>query len=130
MVLDAVHALEHPTAQEVYAYINIRFCSLEENEENISLGTIYRNLQVLEDEGSIASLAAGRNATRYDTRLDAHYHLLCVKCGRMRDLPVVYKHTFNLDAEKSSGCLIESHSVLFKGVCNDCLEAKLAVSWK
>jgi Fur family peroxide stress response transcriptional regulator len=118
MVLEAVHTLEHPTAQEAYAYVNIRFCSFK---EKISLGTIYRNLQVLEDEGCIVSLAVDRNATRYDTRLDAHYHLFCVKCRRVRDLPVVYKHAFNLDVEKSSGCLIESHSILFKGICNDCL---------
>ncbi|MDR2658422.1 MAG: transcriptional repressor [Spirochaetaceae bacterium] len=119
LVLETVHRLEHPTAQEIYMHIkNInRFSS----KERISLGTIYRNLQVLEDEGKIISVPSGQDAMRYDAKINAHYHLLCVKCGRVVDLPVEYRHTLDFSAEKSSGCRIKSHSIMFKGVCTDCL---------
>jgi Fe2+ or Zn2+ uptake regulation protein len=120
MVLGAVHALEHPTAQEVYAYIKKN--SGVHDDERISLGTIYRNLQVLEEEGRIISVPAEQQAMHYDARLDAHYHFLCRNCGRVADVPADYNSAIDSDVEKRSGCRVESHDILFKGVCGDCLQ--------
>jgi Fur family peroxide stress response transcriptional regulator len=75
----------------------------------------------LEEEGRIISVPAEHNAMRYDDRLDAHYHLLCLKCGRVADVPVEYNTGFDLIAGKRSGCMIESHGILFKGICSSCL---------
>jgi Fur family peroxide stress response transcriptional regulator len=119
MVFAAVHRLEHPTAQEVYTYI--KKTSGARVEDRISLGTIYRNLQVLEEEGRIISVPAEQPAMHYDARLDAHYHFLCRNCGRVLDVPVDYNSNFDLEVEKQSGCRIESHGILFKGMCGDCL---------
>ncbi|MDR0409751.1 MAG: transcriptional repressor [Spirochaetaceae bacterium] len=117
MVLEAVGELDHPTAKETYEHITnaaSRFL-----KENISLGTIYRNLQVLEDEGKIIAVSC-QDAVRYDVRVEDHYHILCVKCGRVMDMPVAYKHDLDLEAEERGGGMIESHSILFRGVCAEC----------
>jgi Fur family peroxide stress response transcriptional regulator len=116
MVLAAIHELEHPTAQETYTHI----AGVARSDDRISLGTVYRNLQVLEQEGKIISVPAGQNAMHYDDRLDIHYHLLCRKCGRITDVPVEYNNSFDLIVEERSGCKIESHGILFKGICKDC----------
>jgi Fur family peroxide stress response transcriptional regulator len=118
MVLNAVCSLEHPTAQETYTYITNT--TRLRAEDRISLGTIYRNLQVLEEEGRIASVPAGQNAMHYDARLDVHYHILCEKCGRVFDVPMQYSKAIDLEAERYSGCRIESHDILFRGVCRNC----------
>ena len=110
--------MEHPTAQETYAYITST--TGLRAEDRISLGTIYRNLQVLEEEGRIAAVPAGQDAMRYDARLDVHYHILCEKCGRVFDVPMRYIKEIDMEAEKHSGCRIESHDILFRGVCKNC----------
>lgn len=117
-VLKAVCSLEHPTAQETYAYITSN--TGLQAEDRISLGTIYRNLQVLEEEGRIAAVPAGQDAMHYDARLDVHYHILCGKCGKVFDVPMQYNKDIDLEAEKHSGCRIESHDILFRGICKNC----------
>jgi Fe2+ or Zn2+ uptake regulation protein len=122
LVSNAIHALDHPTARETYAYIMTTADSAL--KESISVGTIYRNLQVLEQDGKIISVPAeNQGAVRYDNRLDAHYHLLCENCGRIVDVPFAYDHKLDSEAGRQSGCKIESHSLLFKGVCKNCLES-------
>ncbi|MDR3356746.1 MAG: transcriptional repressor [Spirochaetaceae bacterium] len=118
MVLNAVHSLEHPTAQEVYS--RITSITGTGTEDRISLGTIYRNLQVLAQEGMIAEVPAGQDAMRYDVRADTHYHLLCRNCGKVFDVPLEYKKDIDPEAERSSGCRIESHDILFRGLCKNC----------
>jgi Fur family peroxide stress response transcriptional regulator len=120
LVLNAVHSLDHPTAQEAYTYITST--SGLQIKDRISLGTIYRNLQVLEEEGRIAAVPAGQDAMRYDARLDAHYHMLCGRCGKVFDVPMRYSKDIDLEAEKQSGHRIESHDILFRGVCKNCCE--------
>jgi Fur family peroxide stress response transcriptional regulator len=118
-VFEAVHILKHPTAQETYTHLTKLAAGVSETA--MSLGTIYRNLQVLEEEGKIISVPADNEAMRYDARLDAHYHLLCERCGRVFDMPISYNASLDLEAERQSEFKIESHSILFKGVCKNCM---------
>jgi Fur family peroxide stress response transcriptional regulator len=118
-VLEAVHHLGHPTAQETYAHLTKSATGV--SGPAMSLGTIYRNLQVLEEEGKIIPVPTDNEAMRYDARLDAHYHMLCEKCGRVFDLPIAYNDSLDFEAERQSEFKIESHSILFKGICKNCL---------
>jgi Fe2+ or Zn2+ uptake regulation protein len=120
LVLDALRSLDHPTAQETYAYITS--ITGPRSKDRISLGTIYRNLQVLAEEGKIAVVPAGQDAMRYDTMLGVHYHILCGNCGRIFDVPVQYSKDIDREAEQRSGHRIESHDILFRGVCKNCCE--------
>lgn len=56
---------------------------------NISLGTVYRNLNLLKDEGLIREVTIhGSSSARYDANLDPHHHFICLKCNSVYDLPI------------------------------------------
>ena len=69
----------HPTADEVYHEVRKRL-------PRISLGTVYRNLEILANSGLIQRLEWAGTQRRYDGTLESHYHLRCLGCGRVEDL--------------------------------------------
>lgn len=70
----------HPTAEEVFAAVRRQI-------PNISLATVYKALEALVDARLAFKLTSGAGPARYDGRTDAHYHLCCLKSGRIIDLP-------------------------------------------
>ncbi|MGN1084105.1 MAG: transcriptional repressor, partial [Lachnospiraceae bacterium] len=66
----------HPTADTVYE--NVR-----EKIPNISLGTVYRNLNMLAESGEVLRLSCGGTSDRYDGCVKPHYHFLCRSCGNV-----------------------------------------------
>ena len=52
---------------------------------NISLGTVYRNLKRLEQEGEINAIYY-ENIVRYDWNVESHDHLKCTECGDLIDV--------------------------------------------
>ena len=80
--MDAVQrAPIHPDACWVYDQVRRRL-------PNISLGTVYRSLDVLEDAGLIQELPQAGGPTRYDANVEAHQHVVCSQCGRVADVEV------------------------------------------
>ena len=69
----------HPTAEWVYATVRRAL-------PRISLGTVYRNLQVLVEQGRLKAWSRG-GATRFDADLAPHDHFFCQSCGLLLDLP-------------------------------------------
>ncbi|MGB9626473.1 MAG: Fur family transcriptional regulator [Phycisphaerae bacterium] len=69
----------HPTADEVYRMVRRRI-------GRISLATVYRNLEMLADRGLIRRLDLAGGARRYDGDTKDHYHVRCVRCGRVGDV--------------------------------------------
>lgn len=69
----------HPTAEEV-------FSAVRQQLHKISLATVYKALEALVDCQMANKLAYTDGPARYDCRRDAHYHLRCLKTGRIRDL--------------------------------------------
>ena len=76
----------HPTADQIYGEVR-------KDMPNISKGTIYRNLQVLEEDGAITELKINGTQSRYEVKQESHYHFRCEKCGCVCDLdePVVFE---------------------------------------
>ena len=72
---------EHPTAEMVYHW-------LKPENPNLSLGTVYRNLNLLADEGTIRRMAFP--VERYDARTEPHPHFCCDRCGCVYDLEMPY----------------------------------------
>ena len=64
----------HPTASQIFEEARKRM-------PNIALGTVYRNLGVLVDEGIIVRLSVTGQPDRFDLPDDAHWHVICDKCG-------------------------------------------------
>jgi Fur family peroxide stress response transcriptional regulator len=117
-----LHAIKssqkHPTAEEVYKRVL-------EDIPNVSLTTVYRNLNRLAEQGIIKRLLIPNRPDRFEKNPDKHYHICCEICGRFEDLTDI-EYDFELDdAEcKSTGFLIKSHEIIFSGICADCRKIK------
>ncbi|MGN1145866.1 MAG: Fur family transcriptional regulator [Acetatifactor sp.] len=113
MTLEAVESRrDHPTADQIYA-------DLRAKDDKISRGTVYRNLGILSEEGSIANVRIS-GAERYDFRLDRHYHMLCTECGKVYDAPMHYQEEYDRQVEMDTGFKINRHRIVFEGVCPKC----------
>ena len=105
----------HPTADDVYAHMRQQF-------PNVSLGTVYRNLNLLAECGEIRKLSFTNGPDHFDYVTAPHYHFICKCCGRIYDMPEdVSKVIFEAASEKAPG-VIDSHELVFYGVCNECLK--------
>ena len=106
---------DHPTAETVY--LNLR-----EDYPKISLATVYRNLSLLAELGNIQKIPTGNGPDRFDGRPEPHNHFLCDECGSMIDLQMnSIDHVDEIAAQTFDG-LIKGHSILFYGICPECLK--------
>ena len=108
---------DHPTADALYA-------SIREEFPNISLGTVYRNLNLLVELGEIQKLNFGDGADHFDADTSPHYHFMCRECGCIEDLPMEISQETNQLAQKYTDGKIESHITYFYGICGNCLKKK------
>lgn len=101
----------HPTAEMVYSW-------LKPENPNLSLGTVYRNLNLLADEGVITRMAFP--VERYDANTKPHPHFRCAKCGGVFDLAMSYDP--ELDSRAAHVCEheIQGHELLYHGTCAHC----------
>lgn len=104
---------EHPTAEMVYRM-------LKPDNPNLSLGTVYRNLNLLSAEGLIVRMPFP--VERYDADVSPHPHFSCRKCGRVHDLDLPYDHELDRLAAQS-GNEVSGHSILFTGLCAQCAQS-------
>jgi Fe2+ or Zn2+ uptake regulation protein len=112
LVLEAVCNGNHLSAREIFEQID--------SKKRMSFGTVYRNLQILEEEGEIIAVKTDPELLRYDRRRERHHHLRCRKCGKVFDMPVPYRPEFDTEAAQKSGFTIESHAITFEGLCCNC----------
>ena len=106
---------DHPTADTLYM-------SIREEVPNISLGTVYRNLNLLVDMGEIRKLSCGNGPDRFDADIRPHYHFVCRECGEVEDLTMETSEHINELAQQFCGGHVESHITYFYGVCEHCLK--------
>lgn len=106
---------KHPTADEVYM-------NVKEQCPNISLGTVYRNLSFLVEQGEILKIVGDDKVLRYDGRTQSHYHATCRECKRVYDIFIDSLEHINTLAAVSFDGVIEGHTLIFHGICKDCLE--------
>ena len=113
LVLDIARRFPiHPTAEEVYQLV-------QQEHPSISLGTVYRNLNVLVEQGELIRINVP-GSDRFDGRTDPHYHMVCRCCGRVFDVEERYMSRIHEEAGRHSVHQIEGHTILFQGVCADC----------
>ena len=105
----------HPTANEIYDLVRKRL-------PRISLGTVYRNLEILTQTGKIKTIELAGTEKRFDGRTDDHYHIRCVQCGKVEDVPI---QTIPQIDEAPAGMTdyeILGHRLEFVGVCAKCTD--------
>jgi Fur family ferric uptake transcriptional regulator len=114
VILEELQKLtSHPTAVGLYEIVRKRLPKL-------SLGTVYRNLELLAQDGVIQKLELSGTESRFDGNPAQHDHVRCVRCGRVDDvhgLPAKppWTEVKHLGGYKIVGCRVE-----FIGVCRDC----------
>ena len=106
---------DHPTADLVSTNIRQEYPS-------ISLGTVYRNLQLLTSIGKIQKIKVGDGTDHFDADISPHNHFYCRKCGSVIDLDMDSIDEINSIAAKNFDGRIESHIICFTGICGKCLK--------
>jgi Fur family ferric uptake transcriptional regulator len=116
---EVMKAKTHPTADEVYGLVRRRL-------PRISLGTVYRNLDVLSKIGFIKKIDPGYHQMRFDGNIKDHYHINCMNCGRIEDVPVDEPDQSLDDLEKAlikiTEYSISGHNLEFFGLCPKCMK--------
>jgi Fur family ferric uptake transcriptional regulator len=109
----------HPTADEVYERVRKRL-------PRISMGTVYRNLDILASTGAISKIEPGLPQMRFDGKTRDHYHLTCVRCGKIEDAQIKPQDDTLANLESALGLLtkygIFGHKLDFVGLCKACME--------
>ena len=103
----------HPSADEVCQMVRKRL-------PHISLGTVYRNLEILCDCGMAQKLELAGSQRRFDGNVENHYHVRCVACGRVADLPASPIPISQNGLRGMTDFEIRGHRVEFFGVCPEC----------
>lgn len=112
LILEIVtNSHEHNTTQEVYQKARGLM-------PNISLGTVYRNLNQLVDLGLILRIKTSEGMDRFDNLKQQHHHFICDKCSRIVD---VFR-SFEVDTEILPGSDVTHYAIQFYGICDKCLE--------
>ncbi len=103
----------HPTAQEVYK-------KLKGEMPSLSLGTVYRNIAILLEEGRIQGGEFGGSTVRYDAVTSGHYHFVCETCGAVSDFAMPEQTELTAAARRLTPHRILGHALRFYGVCAGC----------
>ena len=112
---------KHMTAEEVKA-------ALDEEGIPAGLATVYRNLNLLCEEGIIQKISE-HGISFYDGNPEPHDHLYCLQCGSIFDIGGPYMQEADRAAEKMMGAKIIRHSTAFEGICSECLKKEEKRQW-
>jgi len=103
----------HPTADEVYDRVRRRL-------PRVSLGTVYRNLEILSRSGVIQKLELAGPRRRFDGSVSDHYHITCLNCGKVEDVCLEPFRALEDSVRSVSEFEILGHSLKFLGMCPQC----------
>lgn len=111
-ILDCLHHNRtHPTADNIYQMVRERL-------PNISLGTVYRNLSQLVEDGEIISIDVGDGFLHYDGCAEPHIHFHCRKCRSIIDIGL--EHDYMAEKISEYGFKTESAVYVIYGICKKC----------
>ena len=107
----------HPSADELFGRVR-------KHMPRISLGTVYRNLEILSELGEIQTIQMAGSLKRFDGVAENHYHIRCVNCDRLIDAPVDVSQTLENAVQVHTDFRILGHKVEFTGICPKCRRQK------
>ena len=107
----------HPTADQIYNIV-------KEKDPNISLATVYRNLNQLAENGIIQKVDHLDSQAHFDHTLGEHYHFICSECSCIIDIDCNIVSNLNQHLLDEENLLIESTDISFHGLCPKCRNKK------
>lgn len=106
------HDKSHPTADQVYEKVRRKL-------PNISLGTVYRNLQKLVADNKLQVLILGRSQ-HFDPLVERHQHFICERCEQVYDVRLYRQREIKPAKLPHDGFKVTSHQLAFYGTCKEC----------
>lgn len=103
----------HPTADEIYTIVR------RENPQ-ISLGTVYRNLNLLAGEAAILKIPIPGHSDRFDGNPADHRHILCQDCGALFDMEFDPLSGCNEKIREETGIVVTGYHLIIHGICQNC----------
>ena len=104
---------KHPTAESLFSEVKKRL-------PEISIGTVYRNLEILTQNGTAQKLVDSKRKNRFDGNPKIHFHIECSSCGKVDDLPDNIAEVLKKDIDQETGYEVNGYNLYFYGLCPDC----------
>jgi Fur family peroxide stress response transcriptional regulator len=104
---------DHPRADWVYDKVR-------QEIPNISMGTVYRNLNSLAKSGDIRQLDIADGTSRFDGNTENHYHFRCEECGHIFDLDEPVDQSISERVAENTGFKVYRQRMELIGLCNGC----------
>jgi Fe2+ or Zn2+ uptake regulation protein len=117
LILDALKVFEHPMAQQVLQEVQKQY-------PHMSRGTVYRNLNLLVEDGALRRLSFPDSPDRFDIQTHSHDHVQCTCCGKIFDIEPDCLKEIDREIERGTDFSIEGHSITFQGVYPWCQQGK------
>ena len=115
LILSAIKQnVVHQTADYLYGV-------LRKTNPNISLATVYRNLNQMSEAGIIKKITGIDGTAHFDHNTFEHFHFICTKCNRVFDVRADIVSDIEQKVLKDTGLLIENFEIAMKGTCPDCI---------
>ena len=115
VILEELSLLKsHPTADELFQIVRIRL-------PKISLATVYRTLADLAASGKIRKTELPGGKARFDTKIEPPFHLRCVHCEAIEDLPLSKEEIGDFLKDKVTR-RVQDFELCFSGLCRSCQE--------
>ena len=107
---------DHPSAEKV-------FTQLKPEIPDLSMGTVYRNLNLFKQQGLAVSVATIKGVERFDGNTDPHVHFICQECDAVIDLmEMQFPDSLKSIAEADCGGQVADCHLSFTGICESCLK--------
>lgn len=120
MILNQVRDFPiHPTADQVYT-------ALKADNPNLSLGTVYRNLNQLSEMGMLLKIRIADGSDRFDGRTDRHFHMVCDSCKQVYDVELSALDGIASDIEEKYGHKLTVVTLNLNGICYECHKKELS----
>ena len=119
-IYEALCTLNHPTATEVYARVH-------ELQPTVSRATVFRVLSGFAASGKALELRMANSDVRYDYNTAAHYHVHCVRCGRVADVCMEKSEKIpKVTIDSGEEFTVDGYSVEFYGRCENCQKERFS----
>ena len=107
---------EHPSAERIYAELKPQY-------PDLSLGTVYRNLNLFREDGTIMVVGTVNGQERFDFNTEPHPHFICTGCGRVIDIDMPMPgDALWAGTAAEHGLGVRGCQITLTGLCRDCSE--------
>lgn len=93
--------------------------AIENDGYHVSRATVYNTVELLEKAGILTKNVFGQNSATYEVKHDNHIHLVCKRCGMIREI-----ENDHIAAEvmsiKPDDFTPESFAITIYGICGCC----------